>query len=289
MPILSRGRKPSIEETLILVDVRGRVKEVADGSQPFTTLDSYTPPYSPAVAYTIVLETHEGPVLRRAHVRVLAQPYLSLQPTTEDRRNRLLVMANSSIGVDWFFTMVAAGKTPNTMGLSFRAVHSLWTEPDVYYVGDNTRVSLGTWPEPFDLNVDYDTGFFPGNGSEGSQNAYVWGRVVAVSEYFDVSQTWVVVEDSYAIPSLNRPYTSILLLQQDWKKKGRFNPVLSHLPNEQLARVHMIACADAEGRYRVGPLVRGEIYFDQLAHLKYAYVGHSGSRYHYIPRDDPSD
>ena len=261
------------------VDIQGRVREVADGSHPFILTRLGKQIDNPAVAFTIVLEDNHGFV---AHVHVLAQPYGSLQPVSEGGRDRLLGMANSCVGCDWFTNTVLDGGT-QTFGLAFSSVWPGPKKSDTYYVGQKTRVSLGTWPGPLELNVDYNTETFPGNTSK--EPLTVWGRVVVVSEYFDVSQSWILVEDTYG-PGKHPSYTSILLLREDLRFGRGW---LRALPEERLIRVFAMACADAEGRYRVGPPVRGEIHFDQLQRLTWAYIGHAGSRYVYTVRDDPSD
>jgi len=265
-----------------VVDVRGRVREVADGSRPYIGNISGNQHDNPAVAYTIVLEiSQDDVILGAAHVRVLARQFGSLQPLPEATRERLLSMANSCIGDDWFFNTVLSGGA-QTFGLSFSSALSVSNEPYVYYVGQKTRVSLGTWPGPFDLNVDYFTANFPGNGGKD----HVWGRVVAVSEYFDVAQSWVIVEDTYGVGK-HPAYSSILLLQRD--SPNNVGKVLEAVPTERLNRAVAMACANAEGRYRVGPNVRGEILFGQLGFSRLSYIGHSGSRYTYQTRDDPGD
>jgi hypothetical protein len=82
---------------ITLGDVRGRVREIADGSHPFIANDSREQIDNPAVAYTFVLEVSENGALRVVHVRVLSKPYLSLQPVPRDARDRLLIMGNSCI------------------------------------------------------------------------------------------------------------------------------------------------------------------------------------------------
>jgi hypothetical protein len=265
-----------------LDDVRGRVREIADGSHPSIANDSGKQLDNPSVAFTFVLEVSQNDVLSVVHVRVLSQPYLGLQPPPQDARDRLLIIGNSCIGNDWFYnTVVAAGGT-QSFGLSLSSVSTISNEPYVYYVGDQTRVSLGTWPGPFELNVDYDTSTFPGNNSQ--ENLIVWGRVIAVSEYLDLAQSWVLVEDTYGIGK-HPAYTSILLLRRDLRNRlGRV--ILAGLPNERLNRIVAMACADAEGRYREGPNVKGEIHFEALERYDWSYIGHGGSRYSYQVRDD---
>src|SRR6516162_6153226 len=137
-------------------DVRGRVREVADSSHPFIANDSGKQTDNPAVAYTFALEVSDNGVLSVVHVRVLSQPYLSLQPVPQDARDRLLIMGNSCIGSDWFYYTVVAAGGAQSFGLSLSSVWTVSTDPYVYYVGEETRASLGTWPGPFELNVDYD-------------------------------------------------------------------------------------------------------------------------------------
>jgi hypothetical protein len=252
---IERTKKAQISKPgpfITLGDVRGRVREVAEGSRPFIANDSGKQIDNPAVAYTFVLEVGDNGVLRVVHVRVLSQPYLSLQPVPQDARDRLLIMGNSCIGSDWFYyTVVAAGGT-QSFGLSLSSALTVSNEPDVYYIGEQSRVSLGTWPAPFELNVDYDTPTFPGNTSQ--ENLTVWGRVVAVSEFLDIAQSWILVEDTYGIGK-HPAYTAISLLRRDVRHRlGRV--IRAHLPNERLNRIIAMPCADADGRYREGPAVR---------------------------------